>query len=470
MTRFVGREKELRALQRPLDRVDVTDRRGQCLLMRGRRRVGKSHLVEEFTERAGVPTVFFAASRQQQREVGLFVSEIAESTLPGRDLLAAANPQDWDAALRLLAAALPDDQRSVVVIDEFPYLLADDPSLDVVFQKQWDRLLSKKPVLLILVGSDLAMMEQLNTYGKAFYQRATEMVIPPLSPVETGEIVGVDNPADAFDAFLVTGGLPLICHEWPKGMTMWEYFTDALHDPTSALVVSAERALAAEFPDDALARTVLEQIGAGERTFANIQRAAGGLQPTSTTRALKLLVGKRVVAREVPLSTKPSRESRYRVADSYLRFWLQFIGPHFAELERGRGDRIVTRITSGWESWRGRAIEPVVREAINRLQPIGGLPEAGAVGGYWTRTNVPEIDIVGADREPVANKIRFVGTVKWLENSPLDQHDLNRLIGHLDDIPGASKATPTIAVSRSGVTAGGAARTLGPEDLLSAWP
>lgn len=469
MARFIGREKELRSLRRALDGVDVANRRGQCLLIRGRRRVGKSHLVEEFTERAGVPTVFFAASRQHQREVELFTSEVADSTLPDRDLLTAANPQDWDAALRLLSAALPDDERSVVVIDEFPYLLTDDPNLDAVFQKQWDRLLSRKPVLLILIGSDLAMMEQLNTYGRAFYQRATEMVVPPLSPVETAEIVGVDDPADAFDAFLLTGGLPLICQEWPTGMTMWEYLSDALYEPTSALVVSAERALAAEFPDDALARTVLQQIGAGERTFSNIQRAAGGLQPTSTTRSLELLIDKRVVAREVPLSTKLSRETRYRVADPYLRFWLQFIGPHFAELERGRGDRIVARITAGWTSWRGRAIEPVIREAINRLQPINDLPESGTVGGYWTRTNVPEIDIVGADHGPVAKKVHFAGTIKWLENSPLDQHDLNSLIGHLDDIPGASKATPTLAVSRSGVTASGATRALGPEDLLAAW-
>ncbi|MGH8998973.1 MAG: ATP-binding protein [Acidimicrobiia bacterium] len=471
MPGFIGRVQEIGALHRALDAVEVGAgaRRGRCLLIRGRRRVGKSRLVEEFTSRAGVPSVFFAASRQGPREVGLFAAEVADSDLPGRELFAAANPTDWDGALRLLAAALPADRPSIVVIDEFPYLLEADPTLDATFQKQWDRILSKKPVLLLLIGSDLTMMEALNTHGRAFYQRGTEMVVPPLSPAETAAVVGADGPADAFDAYLVTGGLPLVCGEWPSGAGLWRYLEEALGDPTSALVVSAERALAAEFPEDALARTVLEQIGAGERTFTTIQRAAGGLQPTSAVRALDLLTAKRVVARDVPLSTKASKQARYRVADPYLRFWLAFIGPHFAELERGRGDRILARVRAGWTTWRGRAIEPVVREALARLLPAAGLPDAGAVGGYWTRTNIPEVDLVGADRGPVAKKVLFVGTIKWLDTSPLDQGDINTLSGHLAAIPGAGPTTPLVAVSRAGAAAAGAAATFGPADLLTAW-
>lgn len=79
--------------------------------------------------------------------------------------------------------------------------------------------------------------------------------------------------------------------------------------------MSAERALAAEFPDQAQARSVLAQIGSGELTFSNIARAAGGLQAGSLSRALETLGTKRVVVREVPLSTKPSKEARYRVND-----------------------------------------------------------------------------------------------------------------------------------------------------------
>lgn len=105
-----------------------------------------------------------------------------------------------------------------------------------------------------------------------------------------------------------------------------------MHDPTSALIVSGERALRAEFPDDALAYDVLRQIGSGEMTFSNIGRAAGGLQAMSLNRALDLLTTKRIVAKDLPLSSKVSKEARYRVTDSYLRFWLTFIRPGVCSL------------------------------------------------------------------------------------------------------------------------------------------
>lgn len=472
MAGFVGRADQLTALRNELSKVTKQLRDaepGRCLLIRGRRRVGKSRLVEEFLDRARVPSMFFTASRQASDELGLFADAIRESDLPGRDAAVGVEPQAWDGALRLLDAALPQDGPAVVVVDEFPYLVEEDESVEAVFQKHWDRSLAKKPVLLLLIGSDLAMMETLNTHGRAFYQRGSELVIPPLSPSETATIVGSTTEADAFDAYLVTGGLPLICADWSPGQDLWEFLGEALSQTTSPLIVSAERSLAAEFPEDALARHVLNQIGSGEVTFTNIARAAGGLRATSLHRGLELLTNKRVVVRELPTSTKTSKEARYRVVDPYLRFWLTFIGPGMAEIERGRNDRVLARIERDWTGWRGRAIEPVVRESINRLLPIDGLPPAQAVGAYWTRTNVPEIDLIGADRLPQARKISFAGTIKWLENAPLDQGDLNALTAVVGQVPGADEDTPLVAVSRSGVTAAGAACELGPEDLLAAW-
>jgi AAA+ ATPase superfamily predicted ATPase len=176
--------------------------------MRGRRRVGKSRLAETFVERAQVPTLYFTASRQGADELELFAEEALASRFRGAELFAGIVPDTWDAALRLLHQVLPADEPTVIVIDEFPYLIEKDPSIEATLQKQWDRLLSRKPVLLILVGSDLAMMEALNTHGRAFFQRGTEMVVPPMSPKETAEIVGIGSAADAFDAYLLTGGLP----------------------------------------------------------------------------------------------------------------------------------------------------------------------------------------------------------------------------------------------------------------------
>ncbi|MFG1817379.1 DUF234 domain-containing protein [Kribbella sp. NPDC049174] len=144
------------------------------------------------------------------------------------------------------------------------------------------------------------------------------------------------------------------------------------------------------------------------------------------------------------------------------------LGPGIPTIERGRGDRVLETIRAHWSTWRGRAIEPVAREALWRLAD-DSLPEGtGAIGGYWTRTNDPEIDLVGADRAPIAKKITFVGSIKWLENKSFDARDLARLIRHRAQLPGADDATPLIAVSRSGCTAEGIEH-LTPQDLISAW-
>ena len=472
MDGFVGRDRELGLLARLLARTAEggrAGRPGRAVLMRGRRRVGKSRLAEEFIERAGVPSLFFTASAQPTVDIdlALFAAAGAASDLPGAAVFDGQAPRTWDAALRLLASALPEDRPSVVVLDEMPYLIATDPGFEGTLQKLFDRELSRRPVLLLCIGSDLAMMEALNDYGRPFHQRATEMVVPPLSPADVATMLELPA-AEAFDAYLVSGGLPLVLDEWSRGRSLWDYLTEVVADPTSALLVSGERSLAAEFPSEANARRVLGAIGSGERTFTLIARASGDMPRATLARALQLLTSKRMVDAATPLSTHASKETRYAIVDPYLRFWLAFLGPHLPEIERGRGDLSLARIKKSWTSWRGRAIEPVVRETLRR--GVGGpVPEDTAViGGYWTRTNDPEIDIVGADRQPVANRITVVGSIKWLENRPFDEHDLARLVVHRSQLPGADDATPLLAVARSGGN-GGPVTVVTPDDLLAAW-
>ena len=471
MVAFVGRDREIAGLDVILgevaDAVGDDPRPGRCLLIRGRRRIGKSSLVEAFVDRAGVPAVFFtAAGASTEIELEAFDDAVRSSTLPDRAVFEDARPGNWSAALRQLAGTLPDDRPSVVVIDEVPYLMDRVDAFEGILQRSWDRELSRKPVMLVLIGSDLSMMEALGSYGRPFHQRGREMVLGPLNPAEVGRMLRLE-PAAAFDAALVTGGLPLVCAAWSPGRDLWQFLTSEFANPVSPLLVSAERSLAAEFPDTATAATVLSAIGSGERTFTNIARAAGGLSHTTLTRAVEVLVRKRMVAAELPVALSPSRERRYRVTDPYLRFWLTFVGPHLPEIERLRGDLAVARVRTGWTSWRGRAVEPMLRESLARLLPDEVLPSAPVVGSYWTRSNSVEIDVVGADREPVAGTLLFLGSIKWLERAPFDDHDLVALQRHraaLTDGP-----VPLLAISRSGVRAAGLAAAYGPADLITAW-
>ena len=468
MAEFIGREYELSELGEHLERVVKAigeAKPGRCLLLRGRRRVGKSRLVEQFAEQCGAPMLYFTASRSKLREIELFVEAGASSSLPGAVTFEGQRPTDWEAALRLLAQVLPDDAASIVVLDEVPYLIDDDPTFEATLQKMWDRVLSAKPVLLVLVGSDMAMMEALSAHDRPFFQRGVEMVIPALSPVETRDFVGAKDSSAALDAYMVTGGLPLLCDEWRRGVSLTKFLESQLRSSTSPLIVSAERVLAAEFPADIQARDVLSVIGHGERTFSNI-RTQAGIGEQSLARSLDLLVTKRVVARDLPLSTAPSKESRYRIADSYLRFWLYFIGPYMGEIERGRSDLVMQRIVANYSTWRGMAIEPVVREAMMRMESIGGV-KAPVVGGYWTRTNDVEIDLVGADRTP-AKKLALIGSIKWRDTQPFSSSDLRDLLTGAARIPGHQSGLPTVGVSRTGFRAAPDI-ALGPDELLGAW-
>ncbi len=197
------------------------------------------------------------------------------------------------------------------------------------------------------------------------------MTVGPLNPAELSAMAGL-SAADAFDATLITGGLPIVCARWKNGEDTRSFLARELANPVSSPVVSAQLSLSAEFPDQVQARAVLAAIGSGERTFTNIARGAGGIAHSTLTRATDLLISKGVITDDLPISLVPSKERRYRITDTYLRFWLAFLGPHLAELDRMRSDLTLDRIFRSWASWRGRAIEPLIREALARLLPAQG--------------------------------------------------------------------------------------------------
>lgn len=85
-----------------------------------------------------------------------------------------------------------------------------------------------------------------------------------------------------------------------------------------------------------------------------------------------------------------------------------------------------------------------------------------------TRTNDPEIDVVVADRGPVATNVLAMGSIEWLENATFDQRDHARLVTHRGQLPGATEDTALFAVARSGCRVRGL-RCYGPEELLGAW-
>lgn len=271
-----------------------------------------------------------------------FVGMLGQSALPGAELVAGVQAGDWNQALRTLALAVPDDRPSIAVIDEVPWLVEQDREFEGALQTAWDRHLSAKPVLLVLVGSDLSVMEALQSYGRPFFGRAVKMTVQPLHPADVAVMTGL-NAAEAIDAYLVTGGFPEVVQSWRPGMSRVDYLRESLANPLSALLMAGELSLLGEFPETSHSRAVLSAVGSGERTFSAIATEAGGAAPLASgtlSPLLSTLVGKRVLAVDAPLSVKPdTKNKRYRIADPYLRFWLAFLDRGIPLVERGRGSR-----------------------------------------------------------------------------------------------------------------------------------
>jgi uncharacterized protein len=318
------------------------------------------------------------------------------------------------------------------------------------------------------------MMERLTAYDRPFFGRADNMVLGPLNPTDVADALGLDA-ADAIDAHLITGGLPGVLTSWPHGMPPLDFLETECGDPAAPLFSVPESALLAEFASPDQARRVIEAVGSGDRTHATIAAAAGGRQGPVPSGALspllrRLVEEKRVLAVDHPLSTKPGRPALYRIADSNLRLYLGMGRSAQEQARRGRPDAAVTLVRRRWTSWRGRAVEPLIRDALELAALAGALPwpEVMAVGGWWNRRFDPEIDLVGADRGPVAQRIDFVGSIKWL-SSAFDQRDLAAVRHGATQVPGFGPETGLAVVSLSGVTGVDADLVWGPSDVVSAW-
>ncbi|GLY05347.1 ATP-binding protein [Actinoplanes sp. NBRC 101535] len=479
---FVGRRRELGLLLGRLDRIR-SQGEGQAVAIRGRRQVGKSRLVQEVCDRAEVPYCFFTAVKgaSPRESLGKFLDTLRESSLVSdrvRETLPDTAPADWGDLFKLLDSVLPDGP-SVVVLDELPWLSEQAVTFDGYLQVAWDRGLSRKPVLLLLLGSDLHMMQRFTEYDRPFYGRANSMILNALNPAEVAQQAGVTG-SDAIDAHLVTGGLPGIVSTWETGMPALDYLNAQVVDQSSPLFTVPEAALASEFPLPDMMSRAFEAIGGlGGRTFSNIAGEAGsggeGVSSGTLSPVMHRLTGqKKIIAVDRPLSTEPSKLALYRIADSNLSLYVAMLRDVHEQVRRGRDAGARAIIAKRWSSWRGRAVEPLIQDALARAGSEGRLPwdDVLEVGGWWNRKGNPEIDLVGVDKAPVAKQVAFAGSIKW-QDGPFDRHHFADLVRHAPMIPGFEPSrSGLVVVSRSGVepaVTGLADVVWGPDDVLGAW-
>ena len=178
MSQFYCREDELRKLNKR-----YVGGKFECIIIYGRRRVGKTALINEFCK--DKPTIFFSALNTTGKE-NLEALSKSIMSFERPDMESGPEFQSYDAALDELTA-LSKESRIVFVIDEYPYLAKAKPAISAMLQHIIDHKWAESQMYLILCGSSMSFMESqvLGKESPLYGRRTGQFKIKALDYKET---------------------------------------------------------------------------------------------------------------------------------------------------------------------------------------------------------------------------------------------------------------------------------------------
>lgn len=149
---FIGRETELRFLQEKYE-----EKKGQLIVLYGRRRVGKTETLREFCE--GKPHIFFSCTQSTDRvQLAKFSKQILREDIPAKQYISEFT--DWEKAFRAILDLPYGEKKKLIVIDEFPYMCKGNKSIPSILQNLWDTELKDSNVMIVLCGSAMSFTEK----------------------------------------------------------------------------------------------------------------------------------------------------------------------------------------------------------------------------------------------------------------------------------------------------------------------
>lgn len=407
--RFLDRTDELRRLDRALNLP------GSFTAIWGRRRVGKSRLLLEWSARRdGLYTVADLSAAPVQRR---YLAEAVAARFPG---FASVEYPDWRSFLdRLTAEANAAGWPGPFILDELPYLLAADPSFASVLQNWLDRP-EPRPVVVVSGSSWRMMQGALLGAGAPLYGRAVEaFAVHPLLPGYLAEAFPGSTPREQVALFALWGGTP--CY-WelaePFGTRLDDAVDSLVLGPAGPLHDEPDRLLRGEIPSAATLRPLLDVIGAGAHRMSEIA-ARLGKPASSLSGPLATLGAMRLLRRETPFGSPPrsGKRSLYRIEDPFLRLWFRVVAPHRAALAAAPRETRLGYWKRARTALESHAWEELCRLAVPTLHrtesPLGALGPWEPAQRYWRR-NEPELDVVARS---VDGKRLLVGEVKWTVGS-----------------------------------------------------
>lgn len=358
MTKFIGRKKELEALM-GLKQKDSAS----LVVIRGRRRIGKSRLAEEYAKTftrafilSGIPPEEGVTAHDQRAE---FLRQLQEYRLP------IYKGDDWGDLFYELANVCKEGP-VLIILDEITWMGSKDKTFLPKLKTAWDRHFKKNPnLVLILSGSNSSWINKNILSSTGFFGRVSlRILLEELSLAECNQFwegwPGVVSAYEKFKILSVTGGIPRYLEEIRPDLTAEKNLYRLCFTPEGLLFNEFDQIFhdlflkKGPFYKQIVSHLINQNLNASDLAKTMGRETGGDL-----TDALEDLVESGFLARDYCWSLEQRKRlgsSRYRVKDNYLRFYLKYILPHREQIETGQ----LEHLPFGWHSIMGLQFENLV--------------------------------------------------------------------------------------------------------------
>lgn len=416
---FYCREKEIRTMNQRFDKGNF-----ECIVIYGRRRVGKTALINEFCK--GKPAIYFSAlNASAQENLEALSKAIYLYKNPGE--VNAPVYQNYENALDAVTE-IAKERRVVFVIDEYPYLARSERSISSRLQHVIDHIWQNSRLFLILCGSSMSFMEyQVLGYESPLYGRRTAQF--KVQALTYREVTAFHQGLCVEDQALlygITGGVPHYINKLEVEGDLDEAVKENLLNTSSYLFEEPENLLKQELREPAIYNSVISAI-AGGASHANEIATKVGVESGICAKYLRVLLELGILKKETPIMEKAGKKTIYIIDDNFFRFWYRFVPGNMSAISAGRMEQIYERaIRPYFSDYMGLIFEKMCLEYL--LRYAQDLPILLSDAGQWwgtdpkTRKEV-QIDIVGV---PVEGQEYIIGSCKY-KNTPVGVDELELL-------------------------------------------
>lgn len=424
--KFLGREKEI------LDLEKEYARDGGFVVIYGRRRIGKTTLIKQFIK-SKTAFYFLATKEVESQSMKRFAGVIARTT--GNSVLQKAAFSDWLDLFQAVADYKPNEKK-VLVIDEFPYLVKVNDSFPSILQNAWDEILKDSNVMLILCGSLISMMKKhaLSYESPLYGRRTAQMRIAPLpfTTVYENQKLSFEEAAEQYS---ITGGVPKYMEFFSDVQPLYEQIKENVLSKNGFLYEEPNFLLTDEVQVPTNYFSIIKVIADGNHKLGTIAGILG-LETSALTPYLKTLSELGFIEKQVPVTEKNAEKTRkglYFISDNFLRFWFRYVYPYKGELELDNTQISLDELDKDFkEKFVAFAYEDICKEIFARLcsdKAIDFTPSK--IGSYWLndKSGNTQIDVMAVD---TVNKRLFAGECKY-HNQPIDADVYFELVKKVDN-------------------------------------